>query len=189
MRIVAITQNMTVDGSVELLGDWFTPQPRPGVDLSDHLEELHRQDQESDAMLLGRRTFEDFRGYWPQQQDDPTGIATYLDEVDKYVVSATLTDPRWKNTTVLDGDLVADVRRLKAGAGKDIVVTGSITLCHALIEAALVDEFRLFVYPVVQGRGRGLFPEGYRDENLRTQEVRTFRDGVTLLRFRAGSGG
>ena len=65
MRTLAITQNATVDGAVELLGDWFSPQGQTGVDDSDLVEEIHRQDERADALLLGRRTFEDFRGYWP----------------------------------------------------------------------------------------------------------------------------
>ncbi|MYR11481.1 dihydrofolate reductase, partial [Streptomyces sp. SID724] len=106
MRTLAITQNITVDGSVEMITDWFDPQGQPGVDMSDVLEESHRQDARADALLLGRRTFEDFRGYWPLQTDDPTGIAAYLDQVPKYVVSGTLTDPGWRNATVLTGDPV-----------------------------------------------------------------------------------
>ncbi len=110
---------------------------------------------------MGRRTFVDLRGYWPKQTDDPTGITDYLNRVQKYVVSSTLTDPEWENSTVLAGDPVKEVRALKQQPGQDIVVTGSITLCHTLIEAGLVDEYRLFVYPVVQGRGRRLFPDGF----------------------------
>jgi dihydrofolate reductase len=76
-----------------LLGDWFDPQGQGGVDNSDLLEELHRQDGEADALLLGRQTFEDFRGYWPLQTEDPTGITDYLNSVQKYVVTSTLTSP------------------------------------------------------------------------------------------------
>jgi hypothetical protein len=78
--------------------------------------------------------------------------------VQKYVVSSTLTEPGWQHTTVLDGDPVEQVRALEQQPGTDIVVTGSITLCHTLIAAGLVDEYRLFTYPAVQGRGRRLFP-------------------------------
>jgi dihydrofolate reductase len=104
MRTLAITQNVTVDGSVEMLGDWFDPQGQPGVDNSDQLEELHRQDSRADALLLGRLTFEAFRGYWPQQDDDATGIAESLNRMHKFVVSSTMTDPQWQNSTVLSGD-------------------------------------------------------------------------------------
>jgi dihydrofolate reductase len=76
-------------------------------------------------------------------------------------VSSTVTDPQWENTTILSGDPVQHVQDLKEQQGLDIVVTGSITLCHTLINAGLVDEYRLSVYPVVQGRGRRLFPDGF----------------------------
>ena len=87
MRTLAITQNITVDGSIEMLGDWFEPQGQGDSDNSDLLDELHRQDSEADGFLVGRRTFEDLRGYWPQQSEDPTGISEYLNRVQKYVVS------------------------------------------------------------------------------------------------------
>jgi dihydrofolate reductase len=121
---------------------------------------------------VGRRTFEDMRGYWPQLSDDPTGISDYLNRLQKYVVSSTMTDPQWQNSTVLSGDPVEEVRALREQPGQDIVVTGSITLCHTLIGAGLVDEYRLFVYPVVQGRGRRLFPDGFECPKLRLSKRR-----------------
>lgn len=164
-----------------MLDDWFDPQGQG--DDSDLLAELHAQDRRADALLLGRQTFEDFRSYWPQQADDRTGVAAYLNQVAKYVVSASLTEPGWENSTVLSGDPVTQVRALKEEPGRDIVVTGSITLCHALIEADLVDEFRFFTYPVVQGRGRRLFPDGTKTP-LQLVDAKSFRGGVTSSIYR-----
>lgn len=156
MRSLIITQNMTLDGSIEMLGDWFDPQTQ-----DDQLTaEMRRQDQNVDALLVGRKTFEDFRGYWPNQTNDASGVADYINNVAKYVVSSTLTDPEWNNSTLLPGDPVEHVRAMKAEPGADIVVTGSISLCHSLIAADVVDEYRLFIYPIVQGAGRRLFPDG-----------------------------
>lgn len=184
MRTLVITQNVTVDGSIEMLGDWFDPQGQAGVDNSDLLEELHRQSSAADGLLVGRQTFEDLRGYWPQQADDATGVTDYLNQVQKYVVSSTMTDPNWQNSTVLASDPIEAVRVLKDQPGKDIVVTGSITLCHALIDAELVDEYRLFVYPTVQGRGRRLFPGGGRTlPKLNLLDARAFRCGITYSRY------
>ena len=188
MRTLAITQNITVDGSIEMLGDWFDPQGfdsegHGGVDTSDLLEQLHREDREADGFLVGRRTFEDLRGYWPKQSDDTTGITAYLDQVQKYVVSSTMTQPDWQNSTILSGDPIEEVRALKEEPGRDIVVTGSITLCHALIEAGLVDQYRLFVYPAVQGRGRRLFPDGFEVPELKLLDAKAFRCGVTYSRY------
>lgn len=183
LRTLAITQNITVDGSIEMLGDWFDPQGQAGVDNSDLLEELHRHDREADAFLAGRQTFEDLRGYWPTLPDDATGVTDYLNRVQKFVVSSTMTDPQWQNSTVLSGDPAEEVRALKDKPGRDIVVTGSITLCHTLIEAGLVDEYRLFVYPVVQGRGRRLFPDGFEVPALKLLDAKAFRCGITYSRY------
>ena len=146
-------------------------------------EENRRQSSEADALVLGRKTFESFRSYWPQQTDDTTGVTDYLNRVHKYVVSSTLTDPQWENTTVLLDGPVDAIGALKQEEGKDIVVTGSITLTHALIEAGLVDEYRLLVYPSVQGRGRRLFPDGYEIPRLELLASKQFRNGVTLQRY------
>jgi dihydrofolate reductase len=186
LRTLAITQNITLDGSIEMLGDWFDPQGQADVDNSDLLEELHRQDSTADAFLTGRQTFEDLRGYWPKQSEDATGVTDYLNKVQKFVVSSTMTDPQWQNSTVLSGDPVEEVRALKEQPGQDIVVTGSITLCHTLIEADLVDEYRLFVYPVVQGRGRRLFPDGVERPGLRLLDAKAFRSGITYSRYTGG---
>ena len=183
MRRLAMTQNVTLDGSIEMLGDWFNPRGQAGQDNSDLLEEVHRQDSKADGLLAGRRTFEDLRGYWPRQSDDPTGITRYLNRVQKYVVSSTMTDPEWQNSTVLSGDPVEEVHALKELPGQDIVVTGSIMLCHTLIEAGVVDEYRLFVYPVVQGRGRRLFPDGLALPELRLLEAKAFRSGTAYWRY------
>jgi dihydrofolate reductase len=183
MRRLAITENITVDGSIEMLTNWFDPQRQGEVDKSDLLEEEQRQGREADALLVGRRTFEAFREYWPNQTNDRTGITEYLNRVQKYVVSSTLTDPGWESSTVLSGDPVENVTALKQEDGREIVLTGSITLAHTLIEAALVDEYRLFVYPTVQGGGRRLFPDGYELSRLRLLGSKAFRSGVTLQRY------
>lgn len=183
MRTLAITENITVDGSIEMLEAWFDPQRQGDTDKGDLLEEEQRQGSEADALLVGRRTFEAFRAYWPEQTDDATGITEYLNRVQKYVVSSTLTDPQWENSTVLSGDPVEHVTSLKRQGGRDIVLTGSISLAHTMIEAGLVDEYRLFVYPTVQGRGRRLFPDGYAVSRLRLLDSKAFRSGITLQRY------
>ena len=183
MRTLAITQNVTLDGSIEMLGNWFDAQGQGDVDQSDLLEQLHRESGESDALLVGRRTFEGMRGYWPQQTDDTTGVTAHLNQVAKYVVSSTMSDPGWQGSTVIDGDVLDQVRALKEAPGRDVVVTGSIQLCHALIEAGLVDQYRLFTYPVVQGRGRRLFPDGYEAPALRLLQATAFRSGITYARY------
>lgn len=184
MRTLAVTQNITLDGSIEMLGDWFDPAAQ--AKQPDLVEELRKQDEQADAFLVGRQTFCDLRSYWPQQTSDPTGIADYLNRVQKYVASSTLDDPQWEPTTILR-DPVREVAALKETEGKDIVCTGSISLTHSLITAGLVDEYRLFVHPVVQGRGRRLFPDGYEIPALRLAQSRFFASGITLQRYAAPS--
>lgn len=174
-RTLAITQNITIDGRVEMLGDWFDPADQD----AELLAETRRQDATCDALLLGRQTFEDFRGYWPHQVDDTTGISAQLNAVDKHVVSDTMTDPQWENSTVISGNVLQAVRDLTSRPGQDIVCTGSITLCHTLLGAGLVDEIRLFTYPVVQGRGRRLFPDEGPEVDAQLQRAIRFGNGVT----------
>jgi dihydrofolate reductase len=141
---------------------------------------------QADALLLGRVTFEEFRGYWPLQTDDETGVREYLNNVSKYIVSGTMKDPEWERSTVLSGDLEQNVRELKGVWGKDIVVTGSITLVHELIRMGVVDEYRLFVYPVVLGRGARLFEDATSVPKLKLVDSRAFRSGVVLTSYSSG---
>lgn len=181
-RKLIITQNVTLDGSIEMLGPWFSPEFEEGQE--DLIKELARQDATADAVLFGRQTFEDMRGYWPQQSDDQTGVTETLNRFTKYVVSSTLDDPNWEGSVVLTGDPVEEVRTLKATEGQDIVLTGSISLAHALIPSGLVDEYRLFIYPAVQGRGRRFLPDGYVVPQLDLLETKSFRSGVVLTCYR-----
>lgn len=184
MRDLIITENITVDGVIDASEGWFEPRGDEDVDMSDLGDTMVQQREAADAFLTGRVTFEAMRGFWPQQTDDPTGTSDYLDRVHKYVVSSTLTDPAWEPTTVLSGPLADEIAALKAADGADIVTTGSIQLVHALIAAALVDEYRLYVYPVVLGGGARLFEDATTMPRLRLVETRPFRSGVVLLRYR-----
>ncbi|MEO6858275.1 MAG: dihydrofolate reductase family protein [Solirubrobacteraceae bacterium] len=184
MRRLIITENITVDGVIDAAGGWFDPASG-NADVSDIEDEIARQRASADAFLTGRVTFEAMRGYWTAQtDDDTTGIAEYLDRVAKYVVSNSLTDPEWEPTTILHD--VLDVELLKAERGGDIVCTGSIRLARGLIAARLVDEFRLFVYPVVLGKGERLFVEAEDMSQLELVDARPFRSGVVLLHYRTG---
>ncbi|WP_329005016.1 dihydrofolate reductase family protein [Kribbella sp. NBC_00709] len=176
MRDLIVTQNITVDGVIEA-GDWFGPADG-GPEV---LHALREQMARADAFVTGRVTFEQLRGYWPAQTDDPTGISAYLNQVQKYVVSSTLRDPEWQPTTILRG--LDEVRRLKETAGGDIVCTGSIDVTHQLIAAGLVDEYRLFVYPSVVATGQRLFPDGS-PHALTLRDCTSFPSGVALLTYR-----
>ncbi len=182
MRDLIVTQNITLDGVIEASGGWFNPAGGED-DLTDVETALRKQREAADALILGRVTFEQMRGYWPLQTDDPTGITDYLDRVSKYVISSTLQDPEWERTAVLRS--VDDIRALKSEPGGDIVTTGSIRLVRELIATGLVDEYRLFTYPVVLGRGQRLFADATAIPRLRLVESQPFRSSIVLLRYRA----
>ena len=181
-----VTENISLDGVIDLSQGWFDPQTQGDSDHSDLMAVLTEQGQAADAFLTGRVTFEQLRGYWQHLTGDQTGISDYLNRVHKYVVSATLAEPGWEPATVLRGPLREEITALKSAPGRDIVATGSITLVHALIAAGLVDEYRLFVYPVVAGKGARLFGgDGAGGlAGLSLAEARPFRSGVVLLRYR-----
>jgi dihydrofolate reductase len=137
---------------------------------------------ESDALLLGRRTWQIHgAAFEPMPAGDPFGDV--MNNVQKYVVSTTLTTTSaWRNSTLIRGDVVEEVRRLKAQDGKNILTDGSSVLVHTLAEHDLIDEYSLWVYPIVLGSGKKLFPEGVRI-NLRPIESKPIPSGVVLLRY------
>lgn len=184
-RKLIVTENITVDSVIDATGDWFVPAgAEEAADVAELRAVEERLRADADALLVGRKTFEAFRGYWPLQTDDETGVSDYLNQVHKYVVSSTLTDPQWDPTTIIHGDdLVAEVAALKEQRGGDIVATGSISLVHALNRAGLVDEYRLFVYPVALGAGRRLFEEPVDRPALELIEAHPFASGIVLLRY------
>ena len=184
MRDLIVTENITVDGVIEAREGWFNVSG----DQRDLAEVTNRHMAAADAILVGRVTYEEFKGYWPLQTDDTTGVSAYLNRVEKYVVSATMQETDWQPTTILRGTLADEIAALKARPGTAISTTGSITLVHALIAAGLVDEYRLFVYPIILGRGRRLFAEGAIPPGLRLIGSQKFRSGVVLLTYRAAAG-
>jgi dihydrofolate reductase len=178
MRKLAVTENITLGGVIDASEGWFVPSGEEEVDQSDLNAALRVQTAAADAVLLGRVTFEEMRGFWPLQTDDQTGVTDYLNNVEKYVVSSTMTEPGWQHSTVEES-----IRELKSREGTDIVVTGNITLVHELIARGLVDEHRLFVYPVVIGGGARLFEDATNVGKLRFVDCRPFSSGIVLTRY------
>jgi dihydrofolate reductase len=182
MKLV-ITENITLDGVIEATEEWFTPAGDEAGDASDVETVICRHMAQQDGLLLGRVTFEAFRGYWPNQTDDTTGITDHLNRVKKYVVSTTLDEPGWANTTILRS--LNEVAELRRAQGRELGVTGSISVARQLIAAGLVDEFRLFVYPIVLGRGECLFAAVAERADLRLVEATPFRSGIVLLTYQS----
>jgi dihydrofolate reductase len=132
----------------------------------------------SDALLLGRKTYEGFAEAWPSREGE---FADKFNTMRKYVVSSTLQSPEWSNSTVLSGDLVEDVARIRGEHDGDIVVHGSAQLVQGLLENDLVDELRLMVFPVVLGSGKRLFGETSGKKRLQLTSSKTVGEGVEIL--------
>jgi dihydrofolate reductase len=137
---------------------------------------------EAEALLLGRVTYEGFAAAWPSMED-PVGFADKMNGMPKYVVSSTLENPEWNNSTVLKGDVAEQVGKLKQEIDGVILVGGSAQLAQTLIEHDLVDEIRLMVFPVVLGSGKRLFGEASDKKRLRLADSKTVGDGITILTY------
>jgi dihydrofolate reductase len=140
---------------------------------------------ESDALLLGRVTYQGFAAAWPSRTDE-VGFADKMNNMAKFVVSTTLGAAQWNNTTVINGNVVDEIRSLKRGPGKDILVAGSRTLVHTLTEHDLVDEYRLMVFPIVLGSGKRLFDATSHATTLKLVDSRKVGAGVLILTYESG---
>jgi dihydrofolate reductase len=135
---------------------------------------------ESEAMLLGRRTYEGYVAAWPSRDGE---YADKINSMPKYVVSSTLEQPEWNNTTVLDGDVGGSVQELREQLAGTILIQGSGTLVHALMERDLVDEWRLMTFPIVVGAGARFFGDPGRAVPLRLASSRTVGEGITIATY------
>lgn len=133
---------------------------------------------DAEALLLGRVTYEGFAAAWPSMKGE---FADKFNGMPKYVVSSTLEEAGWNNSTVLKGDVVEEVAKLRQGLGGDIVVNGSAQLVQTLLEHDLVDELRLMVFPVVLGTGKRLFGDTSDKKRLRLTDSKTVGDGISIL--------
>lgn len=190
MRKIVVSEFISLDGVIQAPGGadedteggfahggWTHPYWHDEIGV--RFDEAMR---ESDALLLGRKTWQIHGGaFEPMEAGDPFGDV--MNAMPKYVVSTTLASAdAWRNSTLINDDVVEQVRALKAQPGKNILVDGSSVLVHTLIQHDLVDEYHLLVYPVVLGGGKKLFPDGVR-VNLRLVEATPIPSGIVLLRY------
>ncbi len=183
MGKVVVSQFITVDGVVE------DPGGSENLDRGGWAFEFDRGDEgdafkmdeltKSDALLLGRTTYEGFAAAWPSRSGDP--FSEKFNSMPKYVVSSTLENPEWNNSTVLAGDLSEAVTELREKFDGDILVNGSVQLARELGELGLVDEYRLMVFPTVLGGGKRLFGETAATEPLRLTESRPAGETLILI--------
>jgi dihydrofolate reductase len=188
MGRIVVTEFVSLDGVVEdpggaedfKYGGWSFAYDRGEEGNAFKLDET----RSSAALLLGRVTYQGFADAWPSREGE---FADLFNSMPKYVVSSTLENPEWTNTTVLDGDPVPAVRRLRDDVDGDLVVHGSGQLVRTLIEHDLVDELRLMVFPVILGTGKRLFGDPGEKKGLRLVDSKVVGDGVVILTYAGGS--
>ena len=177
MRRVVAALFVTLDGVVESPEKW---QPRY---VDEELgEAILGIAAESDAMLLGRRTYQQLAEFWPSQNSD-VPMADFMNDTPKHVVSTTLKTVEWAYSRLLTGDLTEELAQLKEQRGENILIFGSPTLVRSLLREGLLDELRLLVHPLVVGGGTSLFENGGYGTALTLVDSRTFRTGVVSLTY------
>jgi len=189
-----VTTFLSLDGVMQSPGG-PREDPSGGFDLGGWLVPFADEDmgrmvttwfETADAFLLGRGTYEIFAAHWPRVTDENDPVASRLNRLPKYVATRTLDTADWAGTTLLKGDVVEAVRELKSRPGRDLQVHGSAGLLQTLIAADLVDEYRLFVYPVILGRGKRLFEAGLAPATVRHVDTKTTGTGVTVHTYQWG---
>jgi dihydrofolate reductase len=181
MRRITAGLFITVDGVVESPDQW-----QEGYFNEEMGEAVGAGMAASDTMLLGRRTYEEFAGYWPHNPE--ADGADYMNSTPKLVVSTTLDTLGWQPATLVRGNLAEEFTTLKQQPGKDIQVIGSGTLVGSLLREGLLDELSLLVHPVMVGRGKRLFQDGDAKVPLRLADSQTFSTGVLSLTYRPAGG-
>ena len=177
MRRIVAGLFVSLDGVFEAPETWHFPY------FNDEMAEtVASQMAAADTMLLGRRTYEEFAAYWADKGSD-IELADQINDTPKLVASTTLKSVAWRNSSLIEGDVVDHLRALKQGPGKDISITGSGTLVRSLLRAGVLDELRLLVHPIVVGSGKRLFDGGGDRVPLKLVESRTFTTGVLYLTY------
>jgi dihydrofolate reductase len=191
---LTVTTFLSVDGVMQGPGG-PEEDPSDGFDLGGWLvpfvdEDMNRYVADwfetADAFLLGRGTYQIFEAYWPKVTDENDPVASKLNNLPKYVATTTLDTADWTGTTLLKGDVVKEVTELKNRPGRDLQVHGSAGLVQTLVENDLVDEYRIFVFPVLLGRGKRLFESGTTPATLRHVGTRTTGTGVAVHTYARG---
>jgi dihydrofolate reductase len=175
MRKIIASLFVSLDGVIEAPETWHFPY------FNDEMGQIvGAQMARRDTMLLGRRTYEEFAKYWPDQTGD---IADEMNGTPKLVASTTLDTVEWANSSLIEGDVAAELARVKRGPGRDISIVGSATLVRSLLGAGVLDELHLLVHPIVVGQGQRLFVDGSDSIPLRLAESTTLSTGVLSLTY------
>lgn len=177
MRRVVVAEFVSLDGVMEAPDEWQGPFWSEEAGKFKH-DELFA----SDALLLGRVTYQGFAAAWPSITDEE-GFADRMNSLPKFVASTTLEEAEW-NATFIKGDIAEEVSKLKQQPGQDILIYGSADLVHTLMQHDLIDEYRIMVHPVVVGSGKHLFRDESDTTVLRLVETKTFSSGIVVLTYK-----
>jgi dihydrofolate reductase len=178
MRKVVVSEFVSLDGVMEDPHLWTF---QFGSEEQNHFK--FAEMKTSDALLLGRVTYEGFAAAWPNMIEQTGEYGVWMNDYPKYVVSTTLDTVDWKNSSLIKKNIAEEITNLKEQPGKDILVFGSCDLVQSLIQLDLIDEYRLMVFPVVLGSGKRIFGDGIDKKVLRLAETKTFTSGVVVLTY------
>jgi dihydrofolate reductase len=190
MRRVVVSEFLSLDGVMEAPDQW---QLQNDLFTEDMGKDKHEELFTSDALLLGRVTYEGFAAAWPSRSDEevreeggdvPEGFADRMNSLPKYVVSTTLEQGEWNNSTLIKGDVAGEISKLKQERGQDILLLGSADLVNSLMPHRLIDEYRLWVHPVVVGKGKRLFKDEIDETVLKLADTKAFDSGVLALTYK-----
>jgi dihydrofolate reductase len=185
MRQLVVSEWLTLDGvfDADTMKQWF--EPYDSVDRQQCITEMVLA---ADAFLVGRVTYEMLAEYWPNVKNNDKKdleIANKLNSAPKYVVSSTLKKAAWNNSTIVKGNVADEITKLKQQPGRDILLFGSATLVQSLMEADLIDQYRLLVHPIMMGTGKRPFKDGMATTKLRLAKTRMLSLGVVSLSYEA----
>ena len=179
MRKLVAQTFITLDGVMEAPDKWQFPNELFGDDAAAYCLDAY---ETAGGLLLGRVTYEEFAGFWPTQGDDDP-FAKRINELPKYVVTRTLKALAWGPAEAIN-EIPAGVAKLKDGNGGDVLIVGSAQVVNGLAEAGLIDEYQLFVHPIIVGRGKRLFDPGLAPTLYTLTETKTFGTGIVVLTYR-----
>jgi dihydrofolate reductase len=181
MRKIWVKAWMTLDGvfDADTMDQWWNP-----YDSDERQQYILEGYSRGDVYLLGRTTYEMLWPFWSTQTDDD-GPGRILNHMKKYVVSTTLKTAPWKESTIIKGNVMEEITKLKHQPGKDIIIDGSASLVQSLMGTDLIDEFRFLVQPIIMGRGRRFFTDGMPQLRLRLVESKTLSLGVLALTYQS----
>ncbi len=178
MSKIVVSVWMTLDGvfDANIMDQWFN-----SYHSADRAAYIKETIEAADALLLGRTTYEMLAPYWSTQKTDENGPASKLNSMRKYVVSSTMKEADWNNSTIIREPVIEEITRLKQQPGHDLLIPGSATLVHSLMHTDLIDEYQFLVHPNIMGSGKRFFKEGMGMTRLKLVESKMLSLGVVLL--------